>query len=169
MKKNIVVNVIVILAIIVVAVCISPIELQNDTFYTIKIGEKIVQGNINTPDNFSIHEDLPYTYPHWLYDVSIYFIYNLGGYTALYISQIVLVAILGFAIYFSSSKLCNNKTIPFFITIITMAFLNPFIAVRAQTVTYILFVIAMYLIERYLKSGKKGYLLRNNFNINTSS
>ena len=49
--------------------------LQNDTFYTIKIGELILNNGIDMMDHFSIHSNLAYTYPHWLYDVFIYLIY----------------------------------------------------------------------------------------------
>ena len=76
------------MAIVLIAIfCISiaPISLQNDTFYTIKVGEQIVKNGIDMKDHFSIH-DLKYTYPHWLYDVAIYSIYSIGGLTrSLYI------------------------------------------------------------------------------------
>ena len=55
-------------------------ELQNDTFYTIKIGELILNNGIDMLDHFSFHAGLAYTYPHWLYDVFIYFIYSFGIY-----------------------------------------------------------------------------------------
>ena len=78
--KNIIFNVIVTISIILFAIAISPKSLQNDTFYTIKIGEYISQNGISdlTQDTFSWHE-LPYTYPHWLYDLGMYFIYHLAG------------------------------------------------------------------------------------------
>ena len=46
--------------------------------HCIKIGEHITQNGIDMQDSFSWHENLPYTYPHWVYDVGIYHIYNLG-------------------------------------------------------------------------------------------
>lgn len=55
----------------------TPIVFQNDTFYTIKIGELIFNKGIDMQDHFTIH-NLPYTYPHWLYDLIIYLIYNTG-------------------------------------------------------------------------------------------
>ena len=41
----------------------TPIVFQNDTFYTIKIGELIFNKGIDMQDHFTIH-NLPYTYPH---------------------------------------------------------------------------------------------------------
>ncbi|MDD6878952.1 MAG: hypothetical protein PUD59_01825, partial [bacterium] len=67
---------------------------QNDTFYTIKIGEFIIKHGIDMKDHFSFHANLMYTYPHWLYDVFIFFMYTLGGFKGIYISSIILFIIL---------------------------------------------------------------------------
>jgi hypothetical protein len=77
LEKKQIFNIMVILSILLFAIAIAPKTLQNDTFYTIKIGEYIMQNGIFdlTQDTFSWHE-LPYTYPHWLYDLVIYLIYN---------------------------------------------------------------------------------------------
>lgn len=59
-------------------------------YYTIKIGELIVKNkNIDMLEHFSWHSNLKYTYPHWLYDVIIYLIYNIGGMFGIYIYQLV--------------------------------------------------------------------------------
>ena len=71
-------NVLAILLIAIFCFSITPIKLQNDTFYTIKIGEHILQNGIDMYDPFSYH-NISYTYPHWLYDVGIYLIYSVGG------------------------------------------------------------------------------------------
>ena len=134
-----------ILAIILIAIfCISltPKTLQNDTFYTIKIGEHIIQnGEVDMIDPFSWHEGLEYTYPHWLYDVMIYLIYSLGGMTGIYISTCIFSVILGISIYKVNSKLAKNKIISFVITVGTMYLLRDYITARAQLVTFILFIL----------------------------
>lgn len=80
--RNRIFNILVTACIILYAISIAPKTLQNDTFYTIKIGEYIMQNGISnlTEDIFSWHE-LPYTYPHWLYDLGIYIIYHNFGQT----------------------------------------------------------------------------------------
>ena len=60
-----------IILILIFAFSITPKQLQNDIFYTIKIGNLIQQNGIDGVDHFSWHEGLPYTYPHWLYDVGM--------------------------------------------------------------------------------------------------
>ena len=164
-KTKIKFNILVIFAIIIFCFAITPKTLQNDTYYTIKIGEHIMQNGIDMKDPFSWHENLPYTYPHWAYDVAIYQIFNLGenigigGFTAIYISTVILAMILGVLIYFVTNKICKNQLISFFITLGVMYMLKSFIAARAQLVTYILFVLQILFIEQFLATKKKRYAI----------
>lgn len=150
-----------IMAIILIAIfCISltPKTLQNDTFYTIKIGEHIIEnGEIDMMDPFSWHEDLEYTYPHWLYDVIIYLIYSIVGMTGIYISTCIFAIILGIAIFVTNSKLTKNKVISFVITIGAMYMLRDYIAARAQLVTFILFTLQVFLMEKLIDTSQKRY------------
>ena len=155
-----------ILAIILITIfCISitPKTLQNDTFYTIKIGEHIINtGEIDMMDPFSWHEGLEYTYPHWLYDVITYLVYCIGNMRGIYILTCIFSVILGITIYKTNSKLVNNKVISFLITIGTMFLLKDYIAARAQLVTFILFTIQVFCMEKIIDSSKKK--IWNNFN-----
>ena len=112
-KKNtgIKFTIIAIVLIAVFCVALTPITLQNDTYYTIKIGEHILQNGIDMQDPFSWHQDLSYTYPHWGYDVITYLIYNMFGLTGIYIATCILSVILGISIYFVNTRLTKNKII----------------------------------------------------------
>lgn len=159
-KKDIKFNILAVILIILFSVSISPITLQNDTFYTIKIGEHIIEnGGIDMVDPFSWHENLTYTYPHWLYDVFIYLIYQLGGMAGIYISTCVFASILGISIYYINTKLNKNHLVSFMVTIGAMYLLRGYIAARAQLVTFILFIWTIYGIEKFLETRKKRYAL----------
>ena len=108
-KQKIRLNTMAIILIIILCIGISPKTLQNDTYYTIKIGEYVLENGITMVDPFSWHENLEYTFPHWLYDVMIYSIYNIGGMLGVYISTIVFASILGIVMYFVNVKLCKNR------------------------------------------------------------
>lgn len=158
MKKQVIFQIIAIILIAMFCISLTPKTLQNDTFYTIKIGEHIIQnGNIDMMDPFSWHENLEYTYPHWLYDVMIYSIYNLGGMTGIYISTCTFSVILGLCIYIVNLKLAKNKIISFMITIGTMYMLRDYITARAQLVTFILFMLQIFLIEKLINTKQKRY------------
>ncbi len=157
-------NVLAVFCIIIFCFALTPVTFQNDTYYTIKIGEHIVQtGEIDMKDPFSWHEDLPYTYNHWLYDVSTYLVYDLGenigigGFCSLYIATVILCMILGLVIYFTSAKLSKNQIVSFLVTMATMYLLKSFIAARAQLVTFILFALTILFIEQFISTKKKRY------------
>lgn len=160
-------NSILIMLIVLFCITISPITMQNDTYYTISIGEHIIENGIDMQDPFSWHENLPYTYPHWAYDVGTYLVYSageaigglMGAYGAIYITTCILAALLGIAIYKVNEKLVGNKLISFIITIASIYLLRGYIAARAQLVTFILFVLEIYFIEKFLQTPKKRYVL----------
>ena len=131
---------------------------QNDTFYTIKIGELIINHGIDMLDHFSFHNTLAYTYPHWLYDSFIYLVYKIGGYTSIYISTILLFYILITIVYKTNLTLCKNLFTATFATFICELAIASFITARAQLVSFILFVLVIYFIEMFLKKKKKKYL-----------
>ena len=153
-------NIIAIIAIIIICITISPISMQNDTFYTVKIGEHIIEdGGIDMQDPFSWHEGLKYTYPHWLYDVVMYLIYSLGSWDGIYISTLVLCSILGIILYLTNTKICKNNLISFILTIGVMFLFKPYITARAQLVTFILFVLTIYFMEKFLELRKLKYAI----------
>lgn len=148
-----------IISILIICFVITPITLQNDTFYTIKIGEYILNNGINMEqDPFSFHE-IPYTYPHWLYDIGIYLIYSAGGMTGIYISTVILCMILGITMFFVNKKIIKNELMSFLLTVGALTVLTPFIAARAQLVTFILFTLTVYFIEKFLETKKKRYAI----------
>lgn len=152
-------NLIAIVCIMIFCFAITPITLQNDTFYTIKIGEHILNNGINMEqDPFSMHE-IPYTYPHWLYDVGIYLIYSVGGMAGIYISTVILSCILGITVYITNKKITKNELVSFLLTLGVMYILIGFIAARAQLVTFILFALSVYFIEKFLETKKKQYAI----------
>lgn len=158
-NKKIKFNILAICLIILLAFAISPVTMQNDTYYTIKIGEEIIQNGIDMQDHFSWHENLPYTYPHWLYDVMIYLIYSFSGFAGIYISTVVLSSILGVLVYYINNKLSKNNFISLIVTLLVLYLLKDFIAARAQLVTFILFTLTILFIEMFINTKKKRYLI----------
>ena len=156
--KNIVFHIVAFICMALFCAAISPKTLQNDTYYTVTIGEYIYNNGISdlTTDLYSWHE-LPYTYPHWLYDLGMFLIYNSFGQPGIYASTMIFTALLGFSIYLLSNKKSKNKVVSLIITIFSIYLMKSFIAARAQLVTFILFVLAVYFIEKFLETKKKRY------------
>ncbi|MBR2289874.1 MAG: hypothetical protein IJ867_04575 [Clostridia bacterium] len=159
---NIIFDGLAVICIIIIAIAITPKALQNDTFYNIKCGEYILKNGIFhlNKDPFSWH-NLPYTWPHWLYDLLTYVVYHIAGShwgLGFYIVTTALTAVLGMALYKTSLKLTkNNKVVSLIATLFAIYLMKPYIAARAQLVTFILFVLEIYFIEKLLETDKKRY------------
>lgn len=133
---------------------------QNDTFYTIKIGQLLRSSGMDYLDHFSWHENLPYMYPHWLYDIATSLVYDfMGGYAGVYIVNVILTSILGILIYITSKRISKNQIISFVITLGQMYLIGDYLAARAQLVTFILFVLGILFIEKYLEKPKLRYAI----------
>ncbi len=141
---------------IFILICISTFlvtkTLQNDTFYSIKIGDYILNNGIDMKDHFSAIQNLPYTYPHWLFDIMVSFSYSLGGLNGLYILTILLAIILGISLFILLNKLFKENLLAFFLTFLIMLLMMPFIALRAQLLTYICFVLLIYNLIKFLEN-----------------
>lgn len=150
----------IILAVILISLfcfAITPVSLQNDTFYSIKIGEHIQNVGIDMQDPFSWHEGLSYTYPHWLYDLLAYWIYAAFNMDGIYIVTCILSCILGISIYYVNYKINKNNLISFLLAVGVMYLIKSYVAARAQLVTFILFTWTVYFIERFLQTKKWRY------------
>ncbi len=159
MKKEIKFTILAIILIGIFCVALTPVTFQNDIYYTIKVGEHIANNGIDFKDPFSWHQDLAYTYPHWGYDLITYFIYNIFGFTGIYITTCILSVILGASIYLVNTKLAKNKIFSFLITIGVMFIIRGYITARVQMVTFILFILTIYFIEKFIESKKKRYVI----------
>ena len=157
--KNIKFHILAIVAIIIFCISICPVTLQNDTYYTIKIGEHILSTKtVDMQDPFSWHE-LPYTYPHWAYDVMIYLIYSMDGMQGIFVSTIIFACILGIVMYCTNYKISKNKVVSLIITVGAMFLIKDYIAARAQLVTFILLELTILLIEKFLEKRKIRYAI----------
>lgn len=132
---------------------------QNDTFYTIEIGELILENGIDMMDHFSFHENLAYTYPHWLYDVFIYLCYSIGGYVGIHISSVCLLLIVLVLVFKVNRTITDSVVVSAFSTIICALSVSGFATARAQLASFLVFALEVYFIELFLKNGKKRYLV----------
>ncbi len=148
-------HILAIFCIVIFAFALTPKTFQNDTFYTIKIGQDIRANGIDYVDHYSWHENLEYTYPHWLYDFLTGLIYDFaGGFTGIYIATVLLAMIMGILLYVTNKKISKNEIISFLMTMVQLYMLKSYICARAQLVTFSLFIITVLIIECFLEKPK---------------
>jgi len=158
-KKDMKFNILVIVTIICLSIVLTTRTLQNDTFYTIKVGESIIENGLDMKDHFSFHQGLEYTYPHWLYDVGIFLIYEFFGMFGIYVLTIAFTLILLSAMYITTKKIIKDKYIAYALVTLLSLMLKPYITARAQLVTYIIFLMILYFLEKLKETNKKRYMI----------
>lgn len=156
MKKNIIkiINVILIIAFVIL---LCPKSMQNDTFWSIKVGQELVEEGIKAIDEWSIHSDLKYVAHHLVTDLIIYIVYSIGDFFALYVLEIILSLIIVGLFYIANKQLTNNSKISYMFLYIQMYLFMPFIAVRAQMISTIIFLIQFIVLEKMYKEYKNRY------------
>ena len=148
-------------SIIISVFCISivKIELQNDTFSAIKIGDYIINNGLDFTEHFNFNPDLSFHNARWLFNVIIAFIYNSFGFVGIYIFTCLLSIILGLLIFNIIYKMNKSLIISLVITILSMAYASGYITARAQLISYILFLLEIYFIEKLLRKNKIRYCI----------
>lgn len=157
MKKYNYFNIFVVISLIFLCIGLTHFPISNDTFYNIKIGNWILQNGIDMQDHFSWISNLPYTYPHWLFDVFTAIVYNFSNFKGLYILTIIFYFAIGLLIYFFSKERTKNYFFSFVLTLIIICSLAPFMTIRAQIISFIIFLLEKYFLDKFLLNGNKKY------------
>lgn len=158
-NKNIIIHVIQVLLIICFIISITPKEFQNDTFFTIVIGNRVLEHGVETEEHLVWHEGLEYTNSRWLFDAIIAIINNNFGYTGIYVFVMFIASLQGILYYYIVNKITKNKYISFLITLLIMYASRNAIAARSQVVSFLLFILEFYVIEKMLETNKNRYLV----------
>lgn len=145
----------------VIFLCISYTyrNIQNDTFYMIKLGEYISKNGIDFVDHFCWVSKLPYSYPHWLYDLFLYYIYHFGAIFGVYLSTILSFIALVSVVYCLHLKMHKNEFMALFISLLSVFVLSAFVTARAQVLSSIFFMLEVYYLGKLSGTGKKKYII----------
>ena len=158
-NKKILFHILVFVTFLSISILLSKRVMQNDTFYSIRIGESILKYGVDMKDHFSWLPNLSYTYPHWLYDLLIFCLYDVGGFSILHIFTIILGFILLYSMYHFSNNLVGNRALSYALVTVSSFALHGFFTVRAQMMSYIFLLIILYSIEMLRSTKNKRYYL----------
>ena len=157
MKKEKIINIILISLLILFTIGNVEVKFQNDTFFDIPIGKYVLENGIDMMDHFTWHTDLTYTYSHWLFGIVEAVLYDVFGFTGIYIMVLLIASITSITIFIILNKMGNNKILSFLITISAVCIGAHAFAARAQIITFLLFIIEFYCIEKLVETNKNIY------------
>ncbi len=132
-------------------------ELENDTYFTIATGNYIVNNGINEDEPFTYHKNLKFTKIRWAFDIVVSQIYNISGFKGLYVFLLIVAIIIAITLFTLLIKSGNNKIVAMFIVVFAMFFSKEYLKCRAQIISYLLFIIELYCIQKLLKTNEKKY------------
>lgn len=152
-------NFIMIILIIIFTISVVPKEFQNDTFFTIAIGENVLKNGIENEEKLVWHEGLEFTNSRWMFDVLITLIYNTFDFFGVYIFVILMSALQMLLYYIILNNITKNRILSFIATIITTYFISNEFAARAQIISFTIFLLEFYCIEKLTKNNKPIYII----------
>ena len=136
--------------------------MDNDSWFLFNHGRYVLEHGFPYIEPFTIHEGLKFVMQQWLSAIFIYLPYKFFKDIGVFILVIIINLIIMFMLY----KLCmlvsdGNKKISIMVTTIIDILLieYKYITSRPQIFTYLVLIIFVYFIEKYIKTGKKKYLI----------
>lgn len=157
--KNKITYIILGIILIIYIISIVPKNFQNDTFFTIAIGNQILENGIQKNDTLVWHENLEFTNSRWLFDVIIASIFNNYDFLGIYIFVIFVAVLQCLIFYYILNKISQKKFLSLIYTIIVFYFIQGGFTGRAQIISYTLFLIEFYCIENISKEYKLKYFV----------
>lgn len=136
-------------------------EFDNDLWYLLSEGKYIFQNGIYHVDPLSMHSGLEIVVQNWLSATLFYVIYNLFG----QIGILTMILITFFFICLLLYKICmliseQNYFLSLITTFMTSLFLTFFFIVsRPQILSYVVLLSLIYVLELYIKTENKKYLV----------
>lgn len=158
-KKNIIIHLIQILLIIIFSISLINKSVQNDTFFTIALGERVLEYGIEKEEKLVWHEGLEYTNSRWLFDITVSKIYELFDWNGVYAFVMVCTIIQGVLLYTIINKITKKKILAFISTLIIMNLSANQFAARSQIISFIIFIIEFYLVEKLVETNKNRYMV----------
>lgn len=130
--------------------------LDNDSWYILAEGREIVENGIYYEDQLSMHEGLEVTVQNYGFAVIFYLLFSAFGGIGIYIMMLLLNILLCYLIYKVCMLLSNkNLNLSLLLMVLTDSLLaTGFVVTRAQMVSYVIFVLVIYLLELYVRKGK---------------
>lgn len=150
-------NIAIILLIIIFTMSVVEKLFQNDTFFSLALGQRILENGIEREEKLVWHEGMEFSNPRWLFDVGITQIYNLFGFDGIYIFVLIMSCVQAIAYYLILRKITKKPILSCIFTLLMSYFSSLEFAARSQIISFNLFLLEFYAIEELVKTNKKRY------------
>lgn len=132
---------------------------DNDTLFHIKIGEEIIEKGFITSDTFSVHNDLNYLPYAYGFDIIVYLIYFCFGFGGIIVLRWLILLLTFFVLFNCLNKLVKNKFTSCVFALFAVVLISSTIKVRPHVVSYLFFIIQLYILISWNKLGYKNKVI----------
>lgn len=132
---------------------------ENDTYFAIAVGNKILDVGFYTEEDFTFVEGLKYQNVRWIFDVIIANIYNAFGYLGIYLFVIIITTIIAISIYYILKKENCSSIVALILVLVTIYCAQGVFVPRAQILSFLIFIWEYYFIQKLLETKQKRYIV----------
>lgn len=151
-------NIFMILAMLVPVFFIRP-QLDNDIWFMLSHGKYIMNEGFPVNEILTVHGEYDFNIQKWATCVMFYLLWKTFGYVGVIVSMYVLCVAIEFVMYKTLKLISNNTLVSVFTTSVAMTVLNMVYArTRPQLFSYLFILLEVYVLEKYVKTGKKRIL-----------
>ena len=133
---------------------------DNDIWYILAEGRSILQNGVYLIDPLSMHVGLQVVVQNYLSAVVFWLFYALFGLKSIYLLVVIINLVICFLLYKICMLISNNNKL---LSLLTMMYIDInlslfFVVTRPQIFSFALILLAIYLLELYIKTDKNKYL-----------
>ena len=153
-KNNLIFYVGIFLALFIGASAVTR-SLQNDTFFTILLGQDILKNGIRYDEFLTRNTTFTFYNIRWLFDIIIATIYNNYSFNGIYFFTLTVASIISLLLYLIITKYTKKPSLAIVLTFLSIFVISNTLTARAQILSNIIFILQFYCSQELLKTNKK--------------
>lgn len=135
-------------------------SLDNDFYFLYPTGEYILNNGFPHTDILSMHTGMNIVVQQWLSSVIFYLVYSKLGKIGLFALIYLVYAGICYFTYRLNILITKNELVSLVLAAISNILIyKPFIVTRPQTFTFLVLLIEIYILEKYVQTKKISYLI----------
>lgn len=135
------------------------LQLDNDAWFLFTCGRYVKNYGIPFTEPFTFHENFHYLMQQWLFALGLYQIYETLGAVFVFFLTGLMFFLTYLFVYRICMMLSNNQFVSAIVTFMSEILAVSYIATRPLVFTVFLLAVTLYVMEKYHKTKKYGYLL----------
>lgn len=159
-KKNVIIEILIVLLILLTCFAVyDKAHKESDVFFSIALGNRVLEHGFEEEDEIILHDGVKSSYLRWGFEIIVSSLYKIGGFKFVYIFSLILVCMQGLIYYSLLRTFTKNRFLSVIMTCAIMHAVRSELSSRAHLVSFILFMVQYYCIEKLVETNKNRYFI----------